>query len=149
VVNQAFTLPHELSLSETGEGPRLCYTPVVETENLREGVLAEGQNLTLAQANALLQKCRGELSETLIEFADSGPRQLLLNGLNADFNGRKARIFTDRTFNEVYADDGISYEIRTRPPDHFDSTESRLGGAGKALVSSLKIYRLKSIWPHQ
>ena len=149
IVNMAFTLPHELTLRETSDGRRIFYSPVKETEKLRGEVLAEGKNLTLAQANELLQKCQGELSEVLIEFADAGPRQLVINGMDAGFNGRVARIFTDRTFNEIYADDGISYEIRKRSPDKFDSTETRLTANESLKIQSLKIYRLKSIWTKQ
>ena len=119
IVNQAFTLPHEMTLRETADGLRVCFAPVKETEKLRGEVLAEGKDLTLAQANELLRKCEGELSEVVIEFADDGPKDLLINGIDASFEGRAARIFTDRTFNEVYADDGLFYEIRKRSPQEF------------------------------
>jgi fructan beta-fructosidase len=147
IVNQAFTLPHELTLRETADGLRLFFSPIKETEKLRGEVLAEGKNLTLAQANEMLQKCQGELSEVLIEFADAGSKELVINGMDASFNGRIARIFTDRTFNEIYADDGISYEIRKRLATQFDSTETHLAGSDGAVIRSLKIFRLKSIWP--
>jgi fructan beta-fructosidase len=147
IVNMAFTLPHELTLHETSDGLRIFYSPVKELGQLRGEVLAEGKDLTLAQANQLLQKCRGELSEVLIEFAASGSKELVINGINASFNGRAARIFTDRTFNEVYADDGLSYEIRKRLPNQFDSTETQLVVSDDAVIRSLKIFQLKSIWP--
>ena len=147
IVNQAFTLPHELTLRENGEGMRVFFSPVKETEKLRGGVIAEGKDLTLAQFNVLLQKCQGELSEVEIEFADSGPRELRINGLDASFNGRVARVFTDRTFNEVYADGGLSYEVRKRAAGEFASTETRLKADGDVRVRALKIFLLKSIWP--
>jgi len=146
IVNQAFTLPHALTLRETADGLRLFFSPVQETEKLRGEVLAAGKDLSLAQANQLLQKCQGELSEVVIEFADAGPRQLIINGLAAGFDGQSARIFTDRTFNEVYADDGLSYEIRKRLPNKFDSTETRLTAGNDAVIRSLNIFQLKSIW---
>ena len=49
------------------------------------------------------------------------------------------RIFTDRTFNEVYADDGLSYELHTRSPSSFDSTETRLT-AMEGSIRSLKVF---------
>jgi fructan beta-fructosidase len=147
IVSQAFTLPHELTLHETSDGLRIFYSPVKELEQLRGEVLVEGKDLTLAQANQLLQKCQGELSEVFIEFVDAGPRQLVINGMDASFDGRVARIFTDRTFNEVYADNGISYEIRKRLPKSFDSTETHLATNESGGVRSLKIFRLNSIWP--
>ena len=147
IVNQAFTLPNELTLRETGAGLRMFFSPVKETEKLRGEVLAEGKDLTLTQANELLQKCKGELSEVLIEFADAGLKKLVINGMDASFDGYSARVFTDRTFNEIYADEGLSYEIRKRLPESFDSTESRLDTGESVGIRSLKIYRLNSIWP--
>lgn len=146
VVNQAFTLPHELTLRETADGLRLFFWPVKETENLRGEVLAEGKDLTPSQANELLQKCQRELSEVLIEYADSGPKELVINSINASFNGSKARIFTDRTFNEIYADAGISYELRKLPPKGFESPVTKLTAPEGTVIRSLKIFRLKSIW---
>jgi fructan beta-fructosidase len=146
IVNQAFTLPHELTLRETGDGLRVYFSPVKDLEKLRGEVLAEGKDLTLAEANELIQKCQGELSEVMIEFADTGRQQLLINGMDASFDGRSARIFTDRTFNEIYADDGISYEVRKLPPKGLASPETRLAAAKGAGIRSLKIFRLKSIW---
>ncbi len=145
IVNQGFTLPHELTLRETKEGLRLFYYPVKEMELLRGDMLAEGKDLTMAQANDLLQKCKGELSEVLIEFSGEGTKQLLINGIDASFTGKNARIFTDRTVNEVFAADGLSYEIGKRPGNKFDSNETQLI-LPDGNVSSLRIYRIKSIW---
>ena len=149
ICNQAFSIPNELTLRETSDGLRVFFWPVKEFEQLRSDVLAEGKNLTPTQANELLQKCKGELSETLIEFAEAGPKKLVINGIDASFNGRKARIFTDHTLNDIYADDGISFEIRTRRPEAFDSQETRLTAADGAVIPSMKIFRLKSIWNQQ
>ena len=145
IVNQAFTLPHELKLRDTVEGLRVAFSPVVETDKLRGEILSEDNDLTPARANELIQRCRGELTETLIEFSDAKPRHLVINGIDASFDGRKARIFTDRTFNEVYGDDGLSYELRKRSAKDFDSTETRLT-VETGTVRSLKIFRLKPIW---
>lgn len=147
ITSQAFTLPHELTLRETTDGLRMFFFPVKEVELLRAELLAEGYDLSLAAANALLRKSEGELSEVLIRFADSGQRQLVVNGIEAGFTGRAARIFTDRTFNEVYADEGISYELRNRKPAEFDATETRLTANENLKVQSLKVFRLRSIWP--
>ena len=146
IVNQAFSLPHELTLRETPDGLRLFFWPVKETENLHGELIADGKDLTPAQANELLQKCNGELTEVQIEFADSAQRQLVLNGIDASFDGRSARIFTDRTFNEIYANEGLFYEVRKLPAKALTAPESRLTAADSTLIRSLKIYRLKSIW---
>jgi fructan beta-fructosidase len=147
LVNMAFTLPHEMTLRETKDGPRVFFSPVKELEALRGDVLAEGNDLTPAKANELLQKCAGELCEVLIEFAAGGPKQIVINGMDASFDGRSARIFTDLTLNEVYADDGISYELRKPKAKDFPSTETQLTAADGTIIKSLKVFRLKSIWP--
>ena len=149
IANQAFTLPHEMTLRETDNGLRVFFSPVKELEALRGEVLAEGKDLTPAKANELLQKCRGELSEVLIEFAGAGAKQLVINGMDAGFDGRKARIFTDRTINEIYADEGISYELRKPQPKGFPCTETKLTAGDGTTIKSLQIFRLKSIWNQQ
>ena len=45
----------------------------------------------------------------------------------------------------VYADGGISYEVRKRLAKSFPSTETRLTAAGGG-IRPLKLFRLKSIW---
>ena len=149
MVNQAFTLPHELTLRQTKDGLRMFFWPVKETEGLREQLLVDEKNLSLAKANQLLRKYQTELTEVWIEFGDSGPHPLLLRGMDASFNGTAARIYSDRTFNEVYAQDGLSYEIRKMPAEALASPESQLTAPENTLIPSLKIYRLQSIWPQE
>jgi len=149
MVNQAFTLPHELTLRQTKDGLRMFFWPVKETEGLREQLLVDEKNLSLAKANQLLRKYQTELTEVWIEFGDSGPHPLLLRGMDASFNGSAARIYSDRTFNEVYAQDGLSYEIRKMPAEALASPESQLTAPENTLIPSLKIYRLQSIWPQE
>ena len=147
ITNQAFTLPHELTLRETKDGLRMFFWPVKETDGLREQMLVDEKNLSLAKANQLLRKYQTELTEVWIEFANSGPHSLLIRGMDASFNGTAARIYSDRTFNEVYAQDGLSYEIRKMPAQALTSPKSQLTAPENTLIPSLKIYRLQSIWP--
>ncbi len=144
LVSMAFTLPHELALRETADGLRICFAPVKEVEQLRAETLAEGHDLTAEKAGELLRKCAGQLSEVQIEFAEPGAKQLVINGMDAGFDGRSARIFTDRIINEVYAGDGTSYELRKAPVKDFPSAETKL--VSPSAVRSLRIYRLNSIW---
>jgi fructan beta-fructosidase len=146
IVSQSFSLPHEMTLRETKDGLRVFFMAVKETEKLRGELLAEGKDIKLSDANDLLQKCQNELSEVVIELTDAGPKQLVINGIDASFNGKTARVFTDRTFNEVYADDGISYEVRKREAKNLASTNTKLETASGTVIRSLKVYRLNSIW---
>lgn len=130
-VSQALTLPHELQLRRTDQGLRLACVPVEEAKKLR-----------VEKLNSL-EDCRGELTEVIIEFEEDEEHELVINGIDASFEGKSARIFTDHTINEVYANDGLFYQVRERKADSFDSTETVVK-SGK--VKSLKVYRLKSIW---
>jgi fructan beta-fructosidase len=146
IVSQSFTLPHQMTLRETPDGLRVLFSPVKETEQLRSEILAQGKDLSAEAANELLQKCRGELSEVVIEFAEGGAKELTINGIDARCDAASVRDFTDLTFNEIYADGGRSYEVRKRTPPKFESTETRLKAKPDTRIKSLTIYRLKSIW---
>ena len=146
-VNQALSLPHELTLHATPDGPRLRYRPVAELEGLRVGTPAEGRDLSAGRAGELLAAASGGPTETLIEFDRAGRHGLTIDGIDASFEGTSARIFTDRTITEVYADGGRAYTVRARPAATFDSDESGLTADGP--VKSLTIHRLRSIWPAQ
>ena len=146
ILSQGFTLPHELTLRETANGLRVFFTPVKEVEQLRGDVLADGKNLTAAQAETLLQACNGELSEVLIEYAGFGRNSLQINGVDATFSGQTARIFTDRTVTELYINDGLGYDVRKRPEPKLESTQTQLKAGEGVIVRSLKIFRLNSIW---
>jgi len=145
IVNMAFTLPHELTLDKTTDGLRLFFNPVKEAELLRGQVMAEASDLSIADAQKALQTVKGKLSEVLIEFSSGGKHELILNGVDATFEGSSARIFNDRTLTEIYADGGLYYEVRARGADKLESTETMIKEpSGK--VKSLKIYELKSVW---
>ncbi|NBV25541.1 MAG: hypothetical protein EB141_15410 [Verrucomicrobia bacterium] len=60
---------------------------------------------------------------------EAGAKQHTINGMHAKFDGRSACIFTDRTFDEVYADDGISNELRKPQLKSFPPTETKFTAA--------------------
>ncbi|VGO22672.1 glycoside hydrolase family 32 protein [Pontiella sulfatireligans] len=131
LVGETLTLPHELQLRRTDEGLRMACVPVEEVKKLR------------AKEFQCLEECKGELTEVLIEFEEGGLHEMMINGIDASFEGKSARIFTDRTIAEVYANDGLFYQVRERSADSFDSTETVVKNG---TIKSLKIYQLKSIW---
>lgn len=147
MVNQALTIAHELTLRRTDEGLRLAYWPVKKVESLRESALFKGKDLTLEQVTEALQVCHGELTEVLIELDQPATCKAMINGVDADFEGRDARIFVDRTVTETYADGGLFYEVRPRRSNDIDLTETRIESEQTPKVMSLKVYRLNSIWP--
>jgi fructan beta-fructosidase len=144
ITNQAMSLPHELTLRETDNGLRVHCRPVEEVKALRTGTLAEGRSLTQDEAHEMLQGVAGELSEILIEFEEPGAKTLKISGIDCSFKGRSARIFTDRTFSEIYIDDGHDYTIRALGENQLGNHETFLAGGGG--VKALTIYRLSPIW---
>jgi fructan beta-fructosidase len=148
IVNMAFTLPHQITLRDTPGGLRLFYNPVKELTGLRSTLLAQASNVPLTEAEKILQKCGGEVTETVIEFSMAGTYNIKINGMDASFTGKTARIFTDKTLTEIYADNGLSYEVRKLPVEGFDNPETHLKGPDAAKAVSIKVYRLRSIWPN-
>ncbi len=114
----------------------MFYEPVAEVENLRADLLT-----ALPDG---LSDAAGELSEVLIEFESPGRHELVINGIDASFTGKRARIFTDRNFNEMYIVDGLEYRTTKREAANVVSTETTVTSDSK--IKSLKIYRLNSIW---
>jgi fructan beta-fructosidase len=133
LVSQSFTLPQELTLRETEAGLRVFTNPVLETEGLRVSAAAAIDDLDV---------CAGKSTEVLIEYQDVGRHELIIDGIDASFTGRSARIFTDRTFNEVYVDGGLEYFANARQPANVDSSESSMK---HHQVKSLRVFELKSI----
>jgi sucrose-6-phosphate hydrolase SacC (GH32 family) len=166
--NQSMSIPMELRLISTGDGPRLTYTPVKELEDLRakshnlgEVTVAEGQANPLAQIT-------GELFELNAEFApgdaseiafnvrgvpvvfDARKQELIVNGQRAPAPLRDGKqrltIFADRTCLEVFASDGLTYlpmPINLKPEEKSLAVTVR-GGAAK--FSKLDVHELRSIW---
>ncbi|MCB1124354.1 MAG: glycoside hydrolase family 32 protein, partial [Verrucomicrobiae bacterium] len=83
--NQAFTLPHELTLRKTRDGYRVFYNPTKEVDSLRLEKVFSLKNPGQAQAQALLQVCSGMLNEVEIEFEKAGEKELWIGGIEASF----------------------------------------------------------------
>ncbi|NBT90663.1 MAG: hypothetical protein EBT50_07535, partial [Verrucomicrobia bacterium] len=158
--NQLMTLPVELSLRSTPDGPRLFRQPVRELKGLRDGP---------SQANAL-EEFRAELFELVAEFEAkddkaAGPVTFWLRGCKLTYDNVKAewsieghtfrvpahggvqkiRVFVDRTFMEIFAGDGLVYvpvPILVNP----QNLSVRINIPESVKMKNLEIYRLKSIW---
>ncbi len=156
--NQAISLPLELKLRQTANGPRLTWAPVQELESLRDGP---------NQADALAN-FRGELIELRAEFepGDAASVEFNLRGATITYDAAKQEIivnshhapaplvdgkqrltvYVDRTVLEVFASDGLSYipmPFAPRPEDQSVTVEVK---GGKAKMNSLQVYKLKPIW---
>jgi fructan beta-fructosidase len=166
--NQGMSLPLELSLRSTADGPRLAWQPVAELESLRGKQLAK---LTgpLRPGHDPLDGVRGELIELRADLElrdatemtfnvrgvavnyDAATKEISVAGQRAPAPLRDGRlqviIYADRTNLEVFASDGLTYGPL---PVNLDANNQSLwlsvkGGAAEA--NSIQVYELKSIWP--
>ena len=166
--NQSMSLPLELGLKQTGEGPRLTFAPAREVEGLRGkrhslggSALTPGGANPLAAVSAELVELRAEIepgSATEIAFTVRGAtiaydvkqQELVVNGHRAAaplVDGRlRLVVFCDRTGLEVFAADGLCYvplPFQPRPDDRALAVAAR---GGTATIGMLDVYELESIW---
>ena len=166
--NQSMTIPLELKLTATPDGPRLTRTPVKELESLRAKT-HELAPLTLKPDSANpLAGVRAELVELDAKFEpgdasevsfnvrgatisyDAKTQELVVNGDRAPAPLRDGKqrltIYCDRTGLEIFASGGLTYVPMPFQPkaDNFDIGVRANGGGVK--FNTLQVHELKSIW---
>jgi sucrose-6-phosphate hydrolase SacC (GH32 family) len=151
--NQAMSLPLELKLRPTANGPRLTWDPVEELKSLRAASY-EGD---------AVPNCRGELLEVRAEFGpgdvtftlrgatiryEAAKQEIVVNNHHAPaplVDGKQRLIiYVDRTALEVFASDGLTYVPMPFTPKPEDQSITVNAGTGKLLA--LQAHTLKSIW---
>jgi fructan beta-fructosidase len=166
--NQAMSLPNQLSLRSTSDGPRLAWTPVDELKTLRVkshdcGVapLTPGAPNPLAKVSSELLELRatftppakGEVKFTLrgIPVIYNTEQQVLsVNGHRAPAPLREGKIdltvFTDRIAYEVFTAGGLTYvPLPCVPSATTLGAEVSVTG-GDVTFEKLEVHELKSIW---
>ena len=165
--NQQMTLPVELTLRETGEGPRLFAEPVRELAGL-SGKNWELSNIALRPNENPLADVKGELLRVTADFElgqaesvgfvvrgvpvryDVAKRQLTCKNVSAPLelvDGRmRIEILVDRGSVEVFGNHGrvvLSVGGVLAADDHSIRTD--VTGQG-AKIQSLQVVELKSAW---
>ena len=166
--NQAMSLPLELKLRATPEGPRLTWTPVKELESLRSRTFRSGAfTLRPGDANPL-EKASSELLELRADFEpgadgevafsvrdvpiayNAGTKELSVNGVQIPApmsNGRQnIVVYADRTALEIFASDGLVYvpmPIILKPEKRSIQAAVK---HGSVKFNTLDAYELKSTW---
>lgn len=166
--NQAMSVPLELKLVGTPDGPRLAWKPVRELDVLR-GKKTEAGPLTLKPGDpnpvpaaagelldvvALLEPEKAAEVTFLVRGVpvvyDAAKQELRVNGHRAAAPLRQGkldlRILTDRTAFEVFASGGLTYvpmPVIARAGDRSVGVSVR-GGAVR--FSSLQVHELRPIW---
>ena len=166
--NQSMTIPLELMLVPTTDGPRLTFAPVRELESLRaktttlEAIaLKPGDRNPLDAVNFELLELRteiepGDASEIVFNIRDAmiiyepKKQELSVNGHRAPApltDGKlRLTIYCDRTGLEVFASDGLCYipmPFNTKPENRRIFLETR---GGTAKVHKLQVHELRSAW---
>lgn len=166
--NQSMSVPRELKLVSTPDGPRQTLTPVRELDSLRvkshrpaartlepgapnplAGIAAELVELRLdwepGDAEQVVLKLRGA---TVIHHVKAG--QLEINGLKtpAPLIGGSLRliVYCDRHVLEVFAGDGRMYAAVPHRPDPADRTLGIGSVGGTARLRTLEVHELGSAW---
>jgi len=166
--NQSMTVPLELGLMQTDEGPRLTYSPVQELKKLRKNTytfdlhsVQPGDPNPFADISAELLEINvsflpGDARElvfnirdVMIEY-DFGKQELSVAGHRAPAPLRDGRqrlvILADRTGVEVFGSDGLCYipmPYNTNPQNQKIFLEAR---GGKVVLEALEVSELKSAW---
>ena len=167
--NQSMSLPLELGLLSTADGPRMTWTPVPELESLRARAHHQGPaTLSGSDGPDPLAGIRAELVEIRAEFApgdadevrlsvrgvpvvyDARKQEVIVNGHRAPAPLRDGKqrltIYVDRTGLEVFASDGLTFvpmPINLKPEDTGLSLSA---AGGPVALTRLDVYELKSAW---
>ena len=168
--NQSMTIPLELKLAPTPDGPRLTMNPVKELASLRAKSHRFGGTTLRPDSVNPLASVKAELVELRAEFApgdaaavaftvrgakivfDVKQQELSVNGHRAPapLRGGQQRltIFCDRTGLEVFASDGLAYVPLPFQPRSDDLTCGVQVSGGAVKFTVLQLHELRSAWRH-
>ena len=166
--NQSMTIPLELKLISTPDGPRLTWTPVKElapfapkSHRFDPVTLQPDAANPLAGVKAELVELRaefepGDASEVAFTVRgativyDAKKQELVVNDHRAPAPLRDGKqrltIFCDRTGLEVFASDGLTYVPMPFQPKADDLGLGLQVKGGSAKVSALEVHELRSAW---
>ncbi len=161
--NQAFTLPHRLTLRSTADGIRMFAKPVKELVALR-GRNHRAGSIVLSEASPLSVAVVGELFEIGATFELGQAQKLGLdiggNRVTYDVKAQKlngadltpvdgkitVQVFVDRPMIEISGNDGRIYITSKRETRGEVSVIKAFVEGGRAELVKLDVYELKSIW---
>jgi fructan beta-fructosidase len=166
--NQSMTIPLELKLTATTEGPRLTWTPVRELVSLRASSHSFGPMTLHPDSANPLTGMKAELVELHVEFEpgdaseivftvrgatvgyNAGKHEVVVNNRHAPAPARGGKqrltIFCDRTALEVFASDGLTYVPLPFAPKADDLGLEVQVKKGTAKLTALELHELRSAW---
>jgi sucrose-6-phosphate hydrolase SacC (GH32 family) len=149
--NQQMTVPAELTLKTTPNGPRLFRLPVKELEVLR-GKVHAWTDTTIVPGTNLLSGLTHDLYDIEGEIQAGSSKEVGFKARGKPVSlhfvdGRaKFRMLVDRITIEVFEDDGAKTQAMTFMPDDKAAPLDLFAVGGNAKIVSLKVHELKSIW---
>jgi sucrose-6-phosphate hydrolase SacC (GH32 family) len=165
--NQQYTVPSELTLHSTDEGPRMRMNPIRELETLRVKT-HEWKDVVLKEGANPLAGIEGDLFDVEVEFEpsadtntvfdlrgvkvvyDAGEQTLTCHDLQTPLapldKTIRLRILLDRTSIEAYGNGGRVYLPRCVLPDDDNRSLNASCSGGEVRARLLRVHELKSAW---
>ena len=165
--NQQFTIPVELTLHSTDDGPRMRMNPVKELDTLRAKT-HEWKDLTLKAGANPLAGIKGDLFDVEVEFKPAADTETVfdLRGEKVVYSAKNRtlscgnirtplgsltgsiylRILLDRTSIEVFGNNGRVYIPRCIVPKDDNRSLSASCGKGEVKARFLRVHELRSAW---
>jgi sucrose-6-phosphate hydrolase SacC (GH32 family) len=165
--NQSMSVPLELKLLKTSDGPRLSFMPVKELESLRVTSKKIGPT-DLKPGDDPLAGTKGDLLEIRLQFDSTGAseveltvhgasirfnakeRQWVVNGHRAPAPARDGKqrltVLADRNSLEIFAGDGLTYIPLPFIPRDGDQRVGITARSGAATVDFVEVHTLRSSW---
>jgi fructan beta-fructosidase len=165
--NQSMTVPLELRLLGTPDGPRLAFSPVKELQLLRAESRTHGP-VQLKPADPPITDAGGELLDVRIQCKPDKDSQIILTvrGVTIRYNAidqqlavgdHKVRsplrdgrqnltVLADRNSFEIFASDGLTYVPWPNIPKAADKSVSLSVQGAPASIDSFDVHTLKSAW---
>jgi fructan beta-fructosidase len=165
--NQSMSVPLELKLLSTPQGPRLSYLPVRELESLR----TRSTHVGLTELKSGAQLAADGASEQLdirLEFepTPTSVTEIMINGATLRYDARNEQlsvndhkapaplrngrqrliVLVDRNSLEIFASDGLAYVPFPFIPKDRNSSVHISADGGNVKIHSLDIHSLKSSW---
>jgi len=169
--NQSMTVPLDLKLTQTDDGPRMTFSPVKELEVLRMKTHRPNVKSLKPGDKNPLDAISAELVEVRVEFEPGDAKEVVFNirDIMVEYDVTKQElsvaghrapaplrdgkqrliIYCDRTGAEVFASDGLCYvpmPFHTKPENKRLFFETR---GGTATVNALEVHELRSAWTVQ
>ena len=165
--NQQMTVPCQLTLQNTPDGPRLFATPIDELKSLRQTSGGFGETQVTPQ-QPLRYDARAELFDVELELAGTphATATLTVRGIPVVFDFTRhqlscrkvaaplepigerlrLRVLVDRGSIEIFANDGrVAISVGATPNPSDGAVELTTKG-GDLIVSSLSVWNLRSAW---